>query len=581
MHELRIGNICNNNCAICGHIGNKSGCNMGTIDIRRNLRALAAQSSEIVISGGEPAIREDYREIMDYASSLFDKVTVRTNGRIFSYREYCDTAENAIITFFTHKPELHNKITGTDSFDQTIAGIRNLVAGKKQVKINHVICSANYDHLPQTFDFLGDLGVKSVIYSFADIGLDKAMPAILEIVKKGTGINVEFSEYRQYISILANRMFCGPALAQFEITNNCNHNCIFCYHHSPLLKREDDPYWKTHKFNREYVKRTQEWRNKRIDPQLVKSYIDEMAGAGTTYVQFAGGGEPMTHPEIMDMIRYVKKKGLTLQIFSNSALITPQRMKLMHKWGVDVIETNISAVTKETYAKVHPGREDDFALVKNNLKALMSMKQNATDKPEIRIMNTITNLNAHEIDIMPQFAHEHGASSVYLGLLQTTEITEHLLPQDIPMVSSKIGSALSYLKKHPLTNNFRQYLELIKNEKTRDGSHSMDIYDRTGCFIGYLEIQVHVDNKVAPCCLHPTILDIKGRSFAEVWNSDEYQRFRDRLQETFISKANKELLCRGCRMCVYLPEHLKWHKKLQDKKLIKHLYKNETNPQTA
>ena len=241
------------------------------------------------------------------------------------------------------------------------------------------------------------------------------------------------------------------------------------------------------------------------------------------------------------MLRLLKKNDFTVQVFTNLTLMDKSRLKEILSLGVDILEVNISASNRKTYLKIHG--VDDFDSVVENIRFL-------SKKVDIRIMNPITSLNYKQIPEMIELAHDVGASAVYLGHLQTTELTDFLLIKNVKEVNTMVLDGIKRCKELGLNNNFDYFLQVLNFKGTLKGSHTKEIFNKVGCLISFYETQIHLDGSVAPCCLHPPIFKIKGRSFNDMWNSKEYKDYRKKVLNLYKHKE-KEYLCRGCRMCVY------------------------------
>ena len=87
---------------------------------------------------------------------------------------------------------------------------------------------------------------------------------------------------------------------QFEVGNPCNHRCNFCWHWSydMLDDKAQSDGW-------------DEWVKERLDLQIFKDTIDGLVELGDCEeIQIGGGGEPLLHPNIHEMIGYVKENNL-------------------------------------------------------------------------------------------------------------------------------------------------------------------------------------------------------------------------------------------------------------------------------
>jgi MoaA/NifB/PqqE/SkfB family radical SAM enzyme len=158
---LELGDKCNNNCVFCSV---KQG-------LRQNLSTKAAEQTinsyykkgfrKIQFSGGEPLIRKDIVHLVDYAKKTgYSIIGLSTNGRLFAYdilvKKVIDAGCNSFaISLHSHDENIHNACTRTPgSFDQTVQGIKHVLAFKKEkdlhVKINFVMNKLNMPYLRET-----------------------------------------------------------------------------------------------------------------------------------------------------------------------------------------------------------------------------------------------------------------------------------------------------------------------------------------------------------------------------------------------------------------------------------------------
>ena len=67
---------------------------------------------------------------------------------------------------------------------------------------------------------------------------------------------------------------------------------------------------------------------------------------GCYEIQIGGGGEPLLHPDIHEMIRYVKKNNLYCKLITNFSRITDKQLDDLIEVEADEILINISAGTE-------------------------------------------------------------------------------------------------------------------------------------------------------------------------------------------------------------------------------------------
>ena len=77
------------------------------------------------------------------------------------------------------------------------------------------------------------------------------------------------------------------------------------------------------------------------------------------WMRCTGGGEPMLHPHMVDMIEYAKARGARVWLNTNGSMFGPipklrGKLERILRAGIDLIEFSMDAGDAETYAKVRP-----------------------------------------------------------------------------------------------------------------------------------------------------------------------------------------------------------------------------------
>lgn len=95
-----------------------------------------------------------------------------------------------------------------------------------------------------------------------------------------------------------------------------------------------------------------------ISPRLWNKIAEE-SGPHGTWLRCTGGGEPMMHPEMVEMIQYAKKLGCAVWLNTNGSLFGPNqvgrdKLTRLLESNIDLIEFSMDAGDAETYAQVRP-----------------------------------------------------------------------------------------------------------------------------------------------------------------------------------------------------------------------------------
>ena len=121
---------------------------------------------QLTFTGGEPTMRADLTELIEYASWFVTRLN--TNGIVLT-KEYCEklkavSLDSMQITFYSSDEKIHNQLVGAEQYNNTVNGIKNALEAGISVSINTPLCTLNKDYL-KTLEFLHGLGVLYVTCS--------------------------------------------------------------------------------------------------------------------------------------------------------------------------------------------------------------------------------------------------------------------------------------------------------------------------------------------------------------------------------------------------------------------------------
>lgn len=122
-----------------------------------------------------------------------------------------------------------------------------------------------------------------------------------------------------------------PLRVMFELTYRCNFRCRHCY--VPFSYRKK-PELKTGK---------------------VFSILDQLAEIGCFYLGFTGG-EPFMRRDIMDILRYAKRKGFELIIYTNGSLIDREKAEELTQLKPNKVDITIPALAQNAFEKITQNR---------------------------------------------------------------------------------------------------------------------------------------------------------------------------------------------------------------------------------
>jgi radical SAM protein with 4Fe4S-binding SPASM domain len=169
--DLALTYRCNNDCAHCYNIEHplqRAG-ELSTEEWKKVLdRAWKLGIPHIIFTGGEPTLREDLPELIAHAEGNGQITGLNTNGRRLEEARYVARLveaglDHVQITLESSVPEIHDAMVGRKgAFPQTVRGIRNALATRLYVMTNTTMLRSNVQAIPETLDFLAEVGVPTV-----------------------------------------------------------------------------------------------------------------------------------------------------------------------------------------------------------------------------------------------------------------------------------------------------------------------------------------------------------------------------------------------------------------------------------
>ena len=144
-------------------------------------------------------------------------------------------------------------------------------------------------------------------------------------------------KFPYFIPRLTGNFYRGgktPLSLQIEPTNYCDINCICC--------------------SRDRMSRKKGYMN--LD--LFRKIIDDAASNNVKRIHLYLHGEPLLHPKLIEMIRYIKMRGLGFQMATNGMLLDKAKIQQILNAGVnnaDHIIFSILGHSKETHEQIMRG----------------------------------------------------------------------------------------------------------------------------------------------------------------------------------------------------------------------------------
>lgn len=170
---IEMTNLCNERCLHCGsRCGEAPPEGMLTgEEIKAFLKKTAEQFDireiQLCVTGGEPLLREDFFDIMDYACSLGYNWGMTSNGTLIDKEKALLLKKAGLRTVSISLDGLRDTNDWfrqtKGGFDRAVEGIKNLAqySDLRHLQVTTVVHKRNIGELPELYEFLKTLGLRS------------------------------------------------------------------------------------------------------------------------------------------------------------------------------------------------------------------------------------------------------------------------------------------------------------------------------------------------------------------------------------------------------------------------------------
>jgi len=150
-----------------------------------------------------------------------------------------------------------------------------------------------------------------------------------------------------------------PIYVEVSPVGYCNHECTFCgvdY----MLDRPEKP---------------------SLKPEVMTALLGDMRAHGVMSVMFAGAGEPLLYKPLADAIVHADRIGLDTSITTNGVLLNEAfAHKTLGAERLRWIKVSINAGDRDTYARIHRTKPNDFDKMLANLEAAANLREKLGSK---------------------------------------------------------------------------------------------------------------------------------------------------------------------------------------------------------
>ena len=318
----------------------------------------------------------------------------------------------------------------------------------------------------------------------------------------------------------------GPSWVQIGIDERCNYRCAMCAVHSYRLPKQD--------------------RRRVLSRQAFEGLVAQLSELGTQRLDIAGTGEPLLHPDAIEMLGCVKAAGMRCTLITNGSLLTPEVCDSLVEMGLDSVNVSLNAASDETHHRVTRVPLGEWSRIVRAMRYLVESRARRGGRgPCVSASFIIQRDSFTEVLKLAQEAVESGFHNVEYVALGVNDASRELqlAPEDEAVLLEQMREAARVLAASGVMTNASRYLSRPPRPEW-----SKPVVSDTACTIGQFFCRIHTDGSVDPCgCSRRVVGDVTRQTVRQVWLSQAYRAFR---REAFsLPRLGKPLDECGCYTC--------------------------------
>lgn len=328
----------------------------------------------------------------------------------------------------------------------------------------------------------------------------------------------------------------GPLHLELDLTDRCNVDCYFC-NQMDVRTKEQIPY------------------------ERIVEILDETASTGLRSVRLAGGGDPLFHRQIDQVVDAIHERGLVIDnITTNGLGLTPSLARKLVDGGTREVLFSLNAADAADYARMMQVKPAIFDKVIANIAYLVSIRK-AERQPFAVVQFLLDRGNYARLLEMYDLGKRLGADVVAINTI--TEIPHEridasilLTPEDRELLRAPLREVLEADRGRGLLqicfprqelNSLVQELAAELGTSVSTGFTTADTFrDENGfCFFGYYSAVVRGNGDMYPCCMllnpdyKPLGNAMEGR-FGDQWQGTGFKTLRHEMREVLLAGGAAE-----------------------------------------
>ena len=337
--------------------------------------------------------------------------------------------------------------------------------------------------------------------------------------------NNKYSDYKilhfpEKIQSFLDQKLTAPIYVRIKPINLCNHGCFFCVYSTGF--RVKDGAEEEHIISHMH----EDMREEDVIPaEKLIEILTDLAEMGTKAITFSGGGEPLMHKNIVEIMQLTLDLGLDLSIITNGQNLVKERARALTqaKW-VRVSMDYVDGIQMKKFRNVP---EKSFDSVIKNIKDFAAIKNKDCN---LGVNYIVHNKNFENLYEFTKILRDSGVDNVRYSPMYTPDFYDYHKP-----IADHVNNQLKKIQELT-SDNF----VVNSTYNISPGTSHSNIRSYQRCYIMETVPVIGADLNVYAC--HNKAYDnlgkigsIKEKSFKELWG--------DIKTYDFIKKFNAKHKC--------------------------------------
>jgi len=308
------------------------------------------------------------------------------------------------------------------------------------------------------------------------------------------------------ILALRNNELIYPTQIQVDLTNQCNHHCVYCFSKFTINNG---------------------FGSLSIDTKDILKLLDDAVELGIKSFHFTGGGEPFMRSNIYEILKRTVDNNLEYGMVTNASLIDFNKSDLLKK--MSWIRISLDASNPSMYRRLRGVNEFD--------KVIQTVKDFYIICPdtELGLSFVINPINYSQIVKFAELGLDLGVNNIRYSIAWFPQGQRKYV-----YIMNNINKLLNKAKK--LENKDYKVFDLTKG---RLENLSLNNADYSSCGYQHFTTVIGADSVVYPCCTLKynslaSFGSLKEQSFEDIWMG---QRRRRWIESSYLGEVCSKNIC--------------------------------------